>query len=146
MRARRWDLSTEALQGNFLAFVGLMRLSGKRPVVEFVPEKRSRSQNALAFALYQQIAGQTEDQSINDIRCHCKLTYGVPIRCASDPDFAEVWGAIQQATTHEQRLYLMLDQEVTRNFKKPQFTAYIDEIIREYSKQGYALAHPSEGM
>jgi hypothetical protein len=144
MKPSQWDLTTESVQANFNAYVTNQRLIGKRPIFQEVKKARSLNQNAMAFALYKQIAVQAEDKSINDVRCQCKLDYGVPIRCANDLEFAEVWGAIEAATTYEQRLFLMLDQEVTRNFGKAEFTDYIDEIIREFSKQGYALAHPSE--
>lgn len=144
MKAKHFDISTDSGMGALHAYTAEQRLQGKRVIVQEVSQKRSLDQNAMAFALYQQITAQAEDMSISDVRCRCKLDYGVPIRCANDADFAELWGAIESATTYEQRLFLMRDQEVTRKFKKPEFTQYIEEIIRDYSRQGYALAHPSE--
>lgn len=144
-RASRWDLSTESTMTNFLAFVGQMRLSGKRPVFQLVPEGRSLDQNSFFYALYQQIAQQAGDQSVNDVRRECKLRYGVPILRASDTEFKALYDkCIKGALTYEEKLEAMDILPVTRRMSKEQGTEYIDTILREYSKQGYSLLHPSE--
>lgn len=144
MRALRFDLSTDRAMEGFRDFVARQRLSGKRPVFELVPEKRSLDQNAMSFALYKQIAEQSQDQSIVDIRRQCKLNYGIPILSANDPQFAETWGLIAQTLTYEQQLALMDKIAVTRLMKKPEFSEFLDTVIREYSNQGLCLLHPSE--
>jgi hypothetical protein len=46
--------------------------------------------------------------------------------------------------TYEEKLEAMDILPVTRLMTKEQGTAYIDAIIREYSRQGYSLVSPSE--
>lgn len=143
-RQPQFDLSTDTGMIRLQSYVAEQRLIGKRPVFQQVKEKRSLNQNDMSFAIYKQIAEQSEDMSINDIRARCKLDHGIPILCAYDADFAETWHQIEAATNYEQRIKLMAQMEVTRLMKKPEFSEYLDTIIREYSQQGYYLVHPSE--
>jgi hypothetical protein len=129
----------------FQAFVSQMRLTGKRPIFELAKEKRSLDQNSMFYALYQQIAAQAGDQSVNDVRRECKLRHGVPILRAQDAEFCELYDkCIKETLTYEQKLKAMDILPVTRRFSKEQGTAYIDTILREYSGQGYALINPNE--
>lgn len=144
MRPIRIDLSTESGQQTAIEIANNLKLRGRRAVFELMPEKRSRDQNAMSFALYQQIGLQAEDQSIKEIRQECKLNYGIHILCGQDEGFAARWGKVESVLSYEERLAFIEDFPVTRLMKKAQFSAYLDEIIREYSKQGYCLVHPSE--
>lgn len=145
MRRIRFDLGSDYGMEALRTFVANARLAGKRPVFELMPEKRSIDQNSLIYALYQQIALQTGDQSINDVRRECKLRFGVPILRAGDPEFKTLYDrCIKDALTYEQKLEAMDILPVTRRMSKEQGTEYIDTIMREYSKQGYSLLHPSE--
>jgi len=144
-RKIRFDLSTESAITSFLAFVSQHRLSGKKPIFELVPEKRSLDQNSMFYALYQQIAQQAADQSVNDVRRECKLRHGVPILRAGDAEFKALYDkAILHALTYEEKLEAMDILPVTRRMSKEQGTEYIDSILREYSRQGYALINPYE--
>ena len=140
-----WDLSSEVVQQNFLAHVGQLRLAGKKPLFQQVDEKRSLDQNSLIYAIYKQIAEQAEDQSLREIRHECKLRFGVPILRAGNEKFKAMYDkAIKETLTYEEKLEAMEFLPVTMLMTKPQGTEYIDTIIREYSRQGYSLLHPSE--
>lgn len=144
-RRQRWDLSSDTVVENFNAFITNMRLAGKRPLVEIVPEARSLDQNDMFYALYQQVAEQKDDESIRDVRRYCKLHFGVPILRASVPGFKSMYDkAIRDHLEYEEKLEAMDFLPVTRLMTKKQGTEYIDTIIREFSKQGYSLIHPSE--
>lgn len=144
-RKIRFDLMTESAMDSFHTFVSNMRLAGKRPIFELVPEKRSIDQNSMFYALYQQIAQQAGDQSIQDVRRECKLRYGVPILRAGDSEFKALYDkCIKDALTYEEKLQAMDILPVTRRMSKEQGTEYIDTILREYSSQGYALISPNE--
>jgi len=145
VRKIQWDLSSEAAVTNFLAFVSQLRLAGKRPVFMQAPEKRSLDQNSMIYALYEQIASQAQDQSVSDVRRECKLRHGVPILRAENEKFKALYDRCMKGTlTYEEKLEAMDILPVTRLMTKEQGTAYIDSIIREYSKQGYSLTSPSE--
>lgn len=143
-RPMKFSLSTDSECRHFNEVIAGMRLQGKRPVVELLPEKRSLDQNALSFALYKEISAQREDQSLMDVRCQCKLDYGIPLLCRDDPEFAELWHQIEAATTYEQRLFLMKKYKVTSEMKKPTFSEYIDTVVREYAKQGVVIDMPGD--
>ncbi len=145
MRKIQWDLSSEAAVTNFLAFVAQLRLAGKRPLFEQVPEKRSLDQNSMIYALYEQIASQAQDQSLIDVRRECKLRHGVAILRAGNDKFKALYDRCMKGVlTYEEKLEAMDILPVTRLMTKEQGTAYIDSIIREYSRQGYSLVSPSE--
>ena len=140
----KWDLSSETMIERFLAHVGTLRLSGKRPLVEFVPESRSLDQNSMSFALYKQVAEQKQDESVEDIRRRCKLEIGIPILRRDDEEFRWVYDNSVKLLPYEKKLLSMKWTDVTSRMSKKQFGEYLDEIIRDYSMQGYSLVHPSE--
>jgi hypothetical protein len=127
-----------------MAHVGTLRLSGKRPVVEFVPEGRSLDQNSMIYALYQQIAAQQPESSIVDIRREAKLHYGVPILMAHSEEFRYVYDKAIKPLEYEFKLRAMDWLPVTSKMSKAQGSEFIDTVIREYSQQGLCLVHPSE--
>ena len=52
---------------------------------------RSRDQNAISHAWYEQIARELREDSPEGVKCECKLRFGVPILRASDDDFREMY-------------------------------------------------------
>lgn len=140
----RWDLSSETTIQRFLAHVGTLRLSGKRPLVEFVPEGRSLDQNEMINGLYRQVAEQKQDESFRDIRNHCKLHHGIPILRRDQAKFREFYDKGLKVLDYQSKLESMDFVPVTSRMNKKQASEYIDEIIREYSQQGLCLVHPSE--
>lgn len=144
-RQQKWDVTGDLQWENFGSLRTQMVLSGKRCIIQLVPEKRSLDQNSMIYALYQQIASQKEDESIVDIRRHCKAYFGVPILLAKDPEFAALYRkGIMPHLTPEEKLRAMDILPVTRRFSKEMATEYIDTIIREYSKQGISIVMPGE--
>lgn len=142
---RRFDLSTDVAQGKFLEYVGMLRLSGKPAIFVEAPAKRSLDQNALSFALYEQVAKQKTDESIQEIRRYCKLHHGVPILRRDDEKFRAMYDkAMKHHLDYEEKLAAMEFLPVTSLMGKKQFSEYLDEVIRDYSQNGYCLVHPSE--
>lgn len=140
----RWDLSSETAIERFMAHVGTLRLHGKRPLVEFVPEGRSLDQNEMIHAIYKQVAEQKQDESFRDIRRHCKLHHGIPILRRDQSAFREFYDKGLKGLDYQFKLESMDFVPVTSRMSKKQASEYIDEIIREYSQQGLCLVHPSE--
>lgn len=141
---RRWHFTnTDALARFFWHVSGLL-LTGEKPAVEFISEKRSLDQNAMVWALYKQIADQLDDQNTLDVTRHCKLHYGVPILRAGSLIFRDLYDRVVKPHDHETKLAIMDWLPVSSKMDKSQCTEYIDTIIREYSKQGLSLVHPSE--
>ena len=107
-------------------------------------QDRTTSQNSHFYALYGELARQSDDQSTLDVRRHCKLVYGVGILKAADPDFAELYDRTVKKMSFEDKLLIVGYMDVTSKFNKSQGTEYIDTIIHEYSKQGFVITHPTD--
>lgn len=147
MAGHRWTLDDDFKVKCFNEHVTNMRLAGKPPTVEFVQPLRSLDQNAMTWSLYTQIAEQKQDESINEIQHHCKLHYGVPILRRDNVKFQAMYDkAFRDVLEYEEKLAAMEFLPVTRLMNKTQCSEYLDTIIREYSKQGYFLTHPSEAV
>lgn len=141
----RFDVSTDRGLDIFLDIRNGLLLAGKKAVFELVPEKRSLDQNAMSFALYKEIAGQLEDQTVAEVRAECKLRFGVPILRGANERFRAMYDkAIKDTLSYEEKLDAMEFLPVTRLMDKEQFSEYLDTVIREYSKQGIAITMPGE--
>ena len=144
-RQMRFDVSTDRGLDIFLDIRNGLLLDGKKAVFELVPEKRSLDQNAMSFALYKEIAGQLEDQTVAEVRAECKLRFGVPILRGANERFRAMYDkAIKDTLSYEEKLDAMEFLPVTRLMDKEQFSEYLDTVIREYSKQGIAITMPGE--
>ena len=120
-------------------------LAGKPFCVQVVGPKRSLDQNAISHALYAQIAGQLEDQTVQEVRAECKLRFGIPILRAGNPDFKRMYDkAIRATLDYEEKLAAMEFLPVTRLMDKAQFSEYLECVIREFSKQGVSIIMPGE--
>jgi len=147
MRAtgQQYRLNSDTSVSYFNDEVATRRAAGKPPTVQFLREDRSLDQNAMINALYGQIAAQKEDESVVDVRRHCKAYFGIPILLAYDEAFSAMYTkSIMQHLTTEEKLLAMDILPVTSRMKKPQATEYIETVIREFSKQGLSLVNPNE--
>ena len=144
-RPMRFDVSTDRGLATFLEVRNGLLLSGKDAVFELVKPRRTLDQNALSHALYSQIASQLQDQTVSEVRAECKLRYGVPILRGGNEKFKAMYDkAIRDTLTYEEKLAAMEFLPVTRLMDKPQFSDYLDTVIREYSKQGIVILMPWE--
>jgi hypothetical protein len=96
----------------------------------------------MIYGLYGDIARAMDDKSLVDVKCECKLHYGVPILRGADDKFCDWYDHSMKPLPYELKLQLMLHMEVTSLFTKKQATEYIDTILREYGKQGVCIPGP----
>jgi len=105
---------------------------------------RSLDQNALSHAWYNEIAQQVADTPEN-VKCECKLRFGVPILRAEDEDFREMYDtAIKHSLTYEQKLKAMRYLPVTSNMTKAQLSRYLQHVQMSYAEQGVIVEFPRE--
>ena len=105
---------------------------------------RSLDQNAISHAWYNEIAVQMADTPEN-VKCECKLRFGVPILRAEDPDFRGMYDlAIKNHLSYEQKLVAMRFIPVTSNMSKPQLSRYLEHIQMSYAQQGVIVDFPKE--
>ena len=141
---QRWHLHNSHQFNAFEEWVKKQWLMEKHPTVQVMAGERSTNQNAMIHALYGQIAQQSEDLSVLDVKRMCKLHYGIGILKAADPSFAEWYDRSLKGLRYEDKILLMSHMPVTSEFTKGQATEYIDTILSEYGKRGYALADPRQ--
>lgn len=115
-----------------------IRLSKKKGMNRSIP------QNSIAHAWYNDIATQTADTPEN-VKCECKLRFGVPILRAEDPDFREMYDAsILRSLSYEQKLRAMRYIPITSNMTKPQLSRYLEHIQMSYAQQGVVVTFEKE--
>jgi hypothetical protein len=136
----RWFLRNRHELNAFNEWVEQNWKNSKYPTFQVMKADRSSSQNAMLHGLYGDIARQAEDLSVIDVKCMCKLHYGVPILRAADAEWSEWYDQSIKKMDYEDKLRLMTYMDVTSLFNKEQATEYIDTIIKEYTSKGYALA------
>ena len=139
----RWHI-TDHTWPHFVEHIGRMRLSGKTPVVEIVPEKRSADQNRLQ-RLWLSEAALQGDQTAEEYRGECKLRLGVPILRMENDEFREKYDRIVRPLPYEQKLELMMepiDFPITRLMDKKQKTKYLDAMYRHFAGLGMRLTDP----
>lgn len=101
---------------------------------------RSLSSNALSHVWYETVSKQLGEQTPEEVRCECKLRYGVPILRAEDPDFRDMYDrSIKPHLTYEQKLQAMRYLPVTSLMTREQMKRYLTTLQSEYAKQGVAL-------
>lgn len=142
---QQWDISNSKYRENFNRFVDKMISDGKKPVVEFIDPRRSRSQNDIINGLYRQISNQKDDESFIDTRRRCKLLWAVPLLRASNKKFATLYDkTMKHNLTYEEKLEAMDILPVTSLMGKAVASDYVGTVIREHSAQGLCLVHPSQ--
>lgn len=104
----------------------------------------SRRQQRLSFRWYQDIANQTGDRTMEEVRADCKVTHGIPILSADDAAFREGWArGIGRFTFDGQReIVRLMQMPVTSLMTVKQMTAYLDAVQGEYLQQGIRLTDP----
>lgn len=96
--------------------------------VKIERESRTLNQNAWTFQAYKMLSAQG-DMTQSQVRNYCKYTYGLSIKAADDPEFAEILRPMLKNLLYEDRLKSMAFIDVTSTFNVEQMNAFIDEII-----------------
>ena len=140
---QRWKLFNDNQLTGFDEHIRNLWLNDERPTVMFLGDDRTSTQNTMMFALYGDIARQSQDKSVQDVRRECKLTIGIPILRAASASFSDWYDAgIKKSLDYENKLLLMDHFDVTSDFTVAQATEYIQTILENYTKQGFQLDDP----
>lgn len=114
-------------------------LNNRKSFLAAIPVNgRSLPQNNLWGAWYSMIGKQT-GQAPLEVKCECKLLWGVPILTAEDEAFRRVWDAKFSGDTYAQKLFMMRYLPVTSLLSKAQGMVYTSTLQIEYAKQGIVL-------
>ena len=108
---------------------------------------RSLAQNALSFVWYKQIFLQGREMDTVDARRFCKLHFGVPIRCGSDPEYHAAWHSlIVPHHDYQGQIKLMDWWPVTRDMKPDEMSEYLTAMQKHFHEQGIILAGDPHGL
>lgn len=104
--------------------------------------KRTLDQNALIYALYADAAKQLSDCTAEEIKCYCKLHFGVPILRRDSAEFKQVYDELLRPMDYENKLKLMglpINIPITSIMNKAQLSEYVDRIIQNFAEQNIVL-------
>ena len=107
-------------------------------------KRRTLSQSARSHCWYDQIAKELGDQTEEEVKCECKLRFGVPILRADDPDFRDMYDSGIKGLTYEQKLKAMRFIPVTSLMSREQLSKYLEHVQREFAGRGIVLEFPEE--
>ena len=102
-------------------------------------ETRTQRQNRTLYAIYTFIAKYLGDQTSEDIKCQCKLDFGVPIMLENEK-FRNDWNQYFDHMTYEEQLRFMgggtilgpNGLPVTSKMSRKQFNLYLSRIVDRY--------------
>ena len=140
---QRWTVRDDHTLNALHEWLKARLLDDKPVTLQVMGEDRTMRQNAMINALYGDIARAIDGKTVLDVRCECKLHYGIGILKAASPAFCTMYDdGIKNNLTYEDKLKLMNYMDVTSLFTKEQASDYIDTIIQQYGEQGVPLADP----
>lgn len=113
--------------------IALFRASGYLSIQWSDRRPRSLNQNRLAFDWYTQIAETLKEGTAQQMRCECKLRFGVKILCRDDESFARDFDTAVKPMPYEHQLIVMERWPVTRDMNTVQLNEYLREIQVAYS-------------
>lgn len=104
------------------------------------PEDRSIPQNNISHLWYPAI-GRATGETPQQVKCRCKLDYGIPLLCEQDPVFGRFWQSVRENyPERKKQLWMMIDViKVTSKLKKKAMHEYLDTVRRTHAEQGIAL-------
>lgn len=109
-----------------------------------VGKSRSLPQNALQHVWYTQMAMEDRSDDIRGHTRHCKLTHGVPILCADDPEYRAACRRMLGPLPYEARMEAMDWYPVTRFFTKEQESKYLEAVQADYGSRSIYLEFPNQ--
>lgn len=124
----------------------LERQNGAVTVTITKGKHRSTLQNRLQRQWINDLSEQM-NQPTEDVRALLKLHYGVPVLRNGNEAFKAEYDEVIEPLLYQKKLRLMkvpLDWAVTRLMTTKQTKAFLDEVYRSFSEQGYILTNPED--
>jgi len=141
---QRWWVKDQFQLNALIEWIHKQWEIGKKPTLQMLEADRSTSQNTMFYALYADIAAQMQDRTLIEVKRDCKLRYGVVLRKGADPEWGDWYDRAIKPMSMEDKLQVMDYLPITSEFTKAQGTTYIQTILEEYGRQGFALADPRQ--
>ena len=115
-------------------------------LVTFAPlnGKRGLPSNALSHIWYAYAEECKGDEFEDDIKCFCKLNYGVPILRKEDQEFNRFYNMALFNKTYEQKIESMKFVPITSRMTKDQMNRYMTRMQVEFANMGIILTSTGE--
>lgn len=125
---------------NLVTFLGDMEMPYR--VATAKGAKRSLSQNNVVHKWFSEIARQSDDRDLMDVKADCNMAYGVPILRRDDEIYSRFLDKLN--LTHEQMIFAFRKGYIqcTSLMTTRQLKEYMDGMGRDYRQQGYTLTDP----
>ena len=108
---------------------------------------RSGQQNKTVWMWAGEAAEQLGDRGSEDIQAEWKLTIGVPILRADDPEFRAAYDRVIRPLKYEDKIRAMkLGFPVTSLMKVRQMVRFMDEVQRTCAEVGIELTDPADEL
>lgn len=114
-------------------------------VCDIHPPKRTLSQNALLHKWFSEVSAHFGDRTPKQVKGECHHKYGLVYRL-KDPQFEWVWTRTGAHLDYEKQCSLLASETlgVSSKMKKPDLTAYMNEMQHDYALKGVRLTIPEE--
>ena len=107
-------------------------------------KKRSLDQNAIGHVWYAQVEKEEKEYTASEVKCLCKLWFGVPILRGDDEEFNVYCVTVLDPMTYEAQVALMLHFRLTSLMDTGQKSRYLEAIQKHYIGR-VELLFPEDG-
>lgn len=104
---------------------------------------RSSLQNAHSHTWYEQVANELREDTALDVKCYCKLHFGVPILRAEDEDYRSTYDAVIKPLPYERKIEAMKCWPCTSLMTTAQLSVYL-EAVKDHYDGRVQLEFPDE--
>ena len=96
---------------------------------------RTLSQNALSHTWYYQVSAEEKEYLPGEIKCLCKLHFGLPILRHDDDDFNELCARVIDVLPYEDQVRAMEYMPVTSIMTTAQLSEYLNFMQMHYASR-----------
>jgi len=96
-------------------------------------KKRTLALNSLSHAWYTQVAKEEREYTDEEVKCLCKLHFGVPILRGEDEDYNNTCVQLIDPLTYEGQLIAMKVYPCTSKMNTKQFCRYLEQVQAHYA-------------
>ena len=125
------------------AAIEAVRVAPVGQVVTITKPNRTAMQNALLHKWFGEIANHYGDMTMMQVKGHCHMEYGVPIRLQDDV-FAWVWSKTGAKLPYEKQCKYLASGElkISSAMNISQLSEYMTAMARDYRERGVVLTDP----
>ena len=124
-------------QESLSAAIGALRETFKEKkyflVTLHTGKSRTTSQNAISHAWYLQVAREEAEYTPEEVKCFCKLRYGLPILRGDDERVNELCASVIDPLPYESRVKAMRLFPVTSLMSTKQLGEYLEHVQSHYA-------------